>query len=270
MSLLSVLSASVLVGAIYGQSLDEYKCSFCLASVDTAKSSKSSLMSSCTTLFPKELCQTYQLDFELDSYVPPSREICVSHGLCDPTLRKPLSEDSAILDLRISKGYGSRGYDKIRISVISNETIESPLFTYSEEFRYRWTDNVLNSGVVSVTPGEKNTFSVGDESFNVFIPALGEGSRGVLIADPCFTSEFITCLYGKEFNMFNHTIELLNAINEYDDNHYWMILGDNFYDQSGEVWTCMIDIHYVNNFIIIQPTAEWFGALSLASKTKVR
>jgi len=71
------------------------------------------------------------------------------------------------------------------------------------------------------------------------------------MGDPCFTSEWIICLYKRPFDMFNHTIELLNAMGSHDDFHYWSILGDNFYDQSGE------------------PTATWFSALSKEIKSKV-
>ena len=57
------------------------------------------------------------------------------------------------LDIRVSKALGSKGYNKIRLSVISNTTISSSLFTYSSQFKYRWTSNYLSTGVVSVTPG---------------------------------------------------------------------------------------------------------------------
>ena len=51
--------------------------------------------------------------------------------------------------------------------------------------------------------------------------------------------------------MFNHTVELLNAINSHDDVHYWNILGDNFYDQSGTA------------------SETFFKALSKATKSKM-
>jgi hypothetical protein len=217
-----------------GQSLVEYKCSFCVASVDEAKHSDTPLLSACSSLFAKEICETFNLDFKVDSYGDiSSRNICELNKVCDAISSH--GSESESLDIRVSKGYGSRGYDKVRLSVISNETIESPLFSYTEKFMFRWTENYLHTGIVSVKPGEKTSFTIGSESFDVFVPTEGEGTRGVLLADPCFTSEFVTCKYGLEFSMFNHTIELLNAINSHEDNHFWMILGDNFYDQSGEV-----------------------------------
>lgn len=207
-------------------------------------------MNSCKTLFPYPLCQKFGLNFEFDSKSGSSRDICVENSLCLPE-DKPVLKTTSSLDIRVSKGHGARGYDKVRVSVISNSSISSNLFSYSSQFKYRWTNNFLSTGILSVTPGEKTKFTIGTEDFEVFVPARSEGTRGVLIADPCFTSEFIVCLYGNEFKMFNHTIELLNAINAHDDSHFFMILGDNFYDQSGEA------------------TSTWFNALSKESKSKV-
>ena len=99
--------------------------------------------------------------------------------------------------------------------------------------------------------GVTNTFTVNGQSIDVFIPSQGDGVRGVIIADPCFQSQWIDCLYKDKFNTFNHTTELLNAINSWNDTHFWQILGDNFYDQTGS------------------PTKSWFNALSQKTKSKV-
>ena len=57
------------------------------------------------------------------------------------------------LDLRVVKAYGSRGYDKLRISVVTtsatNDT-NNGLFTYAHPFRYRWTQLFLRSGTIHV------------------------------------------------------------------------------------------------------------------------
>jgi hypothetical protein len=155
------------------------------------------------------------------------------------------------LDVRISKAYGSRGYDKIRVTVISSAPIESEIFSYSEKFRYRWTDNVLNTGIVSVIPGEINTLDIAGEKFEIFIPLEDSPVRGVIVADPCFSNEFVWCSYGDDFDTYNRSTALLNAVNSHSDNDFWMILGDNFYDQSGG------------------PTAEWFAGLTKETKSKV-
>eukprot|EP00595_Chromulina_sp_UTEXLB2642_P001464 CAMPEP_0196765534 /NCGR_PEP_ID=MMETSP1095-20130614/9517_1 /TAXON_ID=96789 ORGANISM="Chromulina nebulosa, Strain UTEXLB2642" /NCGR_SAMPLE_ID=MMETSP1095 /ASSEMBLY_ACC=CAM_ASM_000446 /LENGTH=405 /DNA_ID=CAMNT_0042123769 /DNA_START=200 /DNA_END=1417 /DNA_ORIENTATION=- len=155
-------------------------------------------------------------------------------------------------DIRVAKAIGSRGYDKIRLSVISNQTIDSDLFDYSEQFKHRWTDKYLNTGIVTITPGVVNTISITkDSSIDVYIPNEGDGIRGVIIADPCFQSQWITCAYKDKFDMFDHLTSLLNAINSHDDVHFWQILGDNFYDQQGAA------------------SSAWFAALTTETKSKV-
>jgi hypothetical protein len=104
------------------------------------------------------------------------------------------------LDVRVSKALGSRGYDKVRLSVIANHTISSDLFSYGSPFKYRWTSNsetgvnVLNTGIVTVTPGTTTKFAIEGQIVEVSIPKEKEGVRGVIIADPCFTSKYIVCV----------------------------------------------------------------------------
>lgn len=245
-------------------SLDEYRCSFCTSSVQdlldtisthpTHDQQPPTLLNSCFKYYPQEICSKYQINFDISSDLLTrdtetlARDICVLRSFCDTLPLHPsssLSHSSSenMYDLRISKAMGSRGYDQIRLSVISNATISSDLFSYSQPFQYRWTQNVLNTGLVTIQPGQKTPITIGSQTFEIFIPKEGDGIRGILLGDPCFTSEFITCLYGKEFDMFNHTIELLNAANSHDDSHFWMILGDNFYDQSGYVSPLFPHLH---------------------------
>ena len=235
MAIMKGLSVLVLCASyVSSQSLDEYKCNFCVGSVEEAVKTQTSLFSSCSRVFPQSVCEAFNINFNISVQLESSRGICEIEGFCEPIVRHFVGDNEHI-DIRISKAHATRGYDKIRVSVISEEQIESPIFSYSDRFRYRWTENYLNTGLLSVTPGATTTFNIGSETFNVYIPAEGEGTRGVIIGDPCFTSEFVTCLYGREFDMYNHTIELLNAIHAHNDTQYWMVLGDNFYDQSGEV-----------------------------------
>jgi len=158
---------------------------------------------------------------------------------------------SSSLNLRVAKAYGARGRDKIRISVISNHTISNSLFTYSKPFQYRWTQFYLNTGVVSVTAGVVNQYNIDGQAVKVYVPKDDEGTRGVIIADPCFQSQWVTCKYQTTFDTLNRMTALLNAVNSHDDSHYWMILGDNFYDQTGYA------------------TDAWFAKLSLATKSKI-
>ena len=252
-----------ILGTGQGQSLDAYMCSFCTSTVAEVQKSGSSFNEACATLYPSSPEHCEYLDKSLvatgkELHVTKdkgARDICQAANMCETLddelwrLAGPSNEQA--LDIRVSKGYGSRGYDKVRISVIANTTIESDIFTYSEPFQYRWTDNVLNTGIATVTPGQKTSFKIGSESFDVFVPAKGEGVRGVLIADPCISSENIICIYKNRFQIYEHLTSLLNAINSHDDVHFWTILGDNFYDQKGDI------------------SKTWFSALSTATKTKV-
>ena len=77
------------------------------------------------------------------------------------------------------------------------------------------------------------------------------GVRGVVLGDPCFQSDWVDCVYGRRLDIFNRTIELLNAMNAHNDVHYLQLLGDNFYDQEGSA------------------THAWFQTLSLHSKSKL-
>jgi hypothetical protein len=174
-------------------------------------------------------------------YTP--RQLCESSGHCQKIVVVDHASQDAAVDFRISKSLGSKGYNKIRISVISNETMPSDYFSYSNPFKFRWKQFYLNTGEIDVTTG-KNSFEIAGEIIDVYIPQENEAVRGVLIADPCFTSEWIVCMYQNKFEIFNHTIELLNAINSHDDTHFRMILGDNFYDQQGYA------------------TSSWFQSLS--------
>mmetsp|Transcript_10997 Transcript_10997/g.16760 ORF Transcript_10997/g.16760 Transcript_10997/m.16760 type:complete len:515 (-) Transcript_10997:175-1719(-) len=264
-SIYTILLLPVL--ALSGE-LDEYTCSFCVSSVEAAREIRapsSSLLDGCNTLFPQDICFLFKHNnFIINHYdQSAARDVCQYHRICEDVSdevwraqqkkhiiqSEPSSEPS--LDIRVSKAYGSRGYNNIRLSVISNQTVESEYFTYSKQFQHRWTQYYLNSGIASVKSGEKTKFTIAGEDFEVYMPPQGDGVRGVIIADPCFTSEFIICVYAKKFKMFEHLTELLNAINAHDDVQYWNILGDNFYDQEGD------------------NTGSWFGALSKESKSKV-
>jgi hypothetical protein len=246
----------------------EYDCYMCVLTVEDAiANSQTSLLKACESLFGAHVCADFDI-FEKDFDVPCSgdpRSICsqFKDGVCSDidSERWRSSEENAStkrsensdIDVRVSKAYGSRGYDKIRISVISSGPLSgySDIFSYSQQFQYKWTDKFLSTSVFAVVPGEISTFSIAGIDYNILIPRKNDGVRGVVIADPCFTNEFVWCTYGDKLNMFNRSTEILNAINFHDDSNFWMILGDNFYDQSGE------------------PTSAWFAALSKQTKSKV-
>lgn len=256
--------------------LDEYGCSFCTSSVEQAISTGENVITACNSILPTDICEwTFQhRDFAIlegrGFASMDAREVCVNHGRCTPLEneawrnQKSLDESSSLsmlvdgysdddnaFDLRISKAYGSRGYDKVRVSAISNKAINSDIFTYSEPFQYRWKQFYLNTGIATVTPGSTTTLRIGNEEVAIAMPQQGDGVRGIIIGDPCFTSEYIVCVYQKSFDMFNRTVTIMNEIFKHDDIHFWNILGDNFYDQKGD------------------NTESWFNALDKSTKSKV-
>jgi hypothetical protein len=230
-----------------------YQCSFCVASMDKHLSEKVSIQNACLSMFTPEICgelnfpESVNLDLGLSS-----RDYCRQISKCpaeDLTLSNSIATSAGVADVRISRAVGKRGYDKVRVSVISNETISNSLFDYSQKFKYRWTDKYLSTGIVSVTPGKATKLTIAGKEYTVTLPKENEGVRGIIIADPCFQSEWIHCLYQDKFKTKSRHIEFLNAAFGHSDVHYWQILGDNFYDQQGAA------------------SSSWFADLSTATKS---
>jgi hypothetical protein len=272
--------AAAHVSGVVGAGLDEYGCSFCISSVEKAVATGDKLISACESIFPTDICQwTFQDKVFGDTSGAGmrlreggARSLCEEHSRCqslDGELwrQQKTKPDAAHIpgtglgsdqrgagggfDLRVSKAYGSRGYDKVRVSAISTEAIESDVFSYSEPFKYKWTQYYLNTGIATITPGSVTTLKIANENVDIYVPKEGEGVRGIIFGDPCFTSEYIVCVYQNDFDMFNRSTTVLNAIMKHDDVHFWNVLGDNFYDQAGT------------------NTGAWFDALETSTKTKV-
>jgi len=233
-----------------------YQCSFCLATVDKVLLDQQlSLSKACESLFPSSICNdmSFPVTFTVGHKSASSRDHCRVLNKCplESTLpQDPLVLSSNAADIRISRALGSKGYDKVRVSVISNQTIASSIFGFQAQFRYRWTDKYLSTDIISVTPGQKTHLSIAGNELDIFLPKEGAAVRGVIIADPCFQSEWIFCIYHSKFSMFDHMTQLLNAIFSHEDTDYWQILGDNFYDQAGAA------------------TSIWFNAISSATKSR--
>jgi hypothetical protein len=243
-----VLSANLLLSQASFNS-DDYKCSICVASLEKASEIGSVFHDGCKAYFPERICDEIKIPSEkIDLQHKSARANCEFVNICQPDTTPSAAGE---IDIRVVKAMGSQGYDKVRISVVSNRTVDSSLFTYKSQFKYRWTDKYLSTGLVSVTPGVKTNFKIAGQEVDILVPKQGAGTRGVIIADPCFTSEWIVCVYSKAFDMFDHSLELLNAINAHDDVSYWQILGDNFYDQQGAA------------------SSSWFAGLTSQSKSKM-
>jgi hypothetical protein len=99
----------------------------------------------------------------------------------------------------VTKALGSKGYNKVRVSLVTNSSISPSQFTlsnaYINQFKYKWTQFYLATAVVDVVPGEHTSVSVGGQDIKVFVPKENEGTVGIIIADPCFQSEWVTCKY---------------------------------------------------------------------------
>jgi hypothetical protein len=245
-----------------------YKCSLCINAVaymqksmpiiigDAFDLANACILSYDDTTTSRNACEVLRGNKVANTPKGNSREACISMDHC-PNIEATTttvdykSSSSSNLDFKVTKALGSKGYNKIRVTVISNSSIENnSLFTYQQPFKYKWTDNFLNTGIVDVDEGI-NTLTIGNQKISVNIPKKGGGVRGVILSDPCFQSNWITCKYKDTWQMFNRLSGILNTINAQDDVSFYQILGDNFYDQQGEY------------------TKQFFNALSPATKSKL-
>ena len=147
-------------------------------------------------------------------------------------------------------------YDWVRVSTITSASESSEalpaaslssdsVFSYSKKFLWRWTQFHLSTGLAQfAAPSVKSSevgvgsltktvrFAEGD-SVNITIPAQGEGTRGVLFADPCTHATWVSCLYGEMWQTRRTMPAMLQALvgDARNGVSYWGILGDNFYDR---------------------------------------
>jgi hypothetical protein len=148
---------------------------------------------------------------------------CQTHNMC--SLHLGPAKTSAAQDIRVSKGYGKRGYNFARISLITNSSTSSPFFTYQSQFKYRWRNKYLHSAVVSVAAGA-NKFQLDSQtSIVVNLPAEEDGVRGIMIADPCISDSWVTCVYGSLYDLLRSSTTLLNTFLKSDDFSFYGILG---------------------------------------------
>lgn len=161
-------------------------------------------------------------------------------AFCTAPMRLPASAQADALEIRIAKGFGTKSYDQIRVSVVTQSAAapEESFFDYSEQFRFRWTHNYLHSAMKSVAPGSASTFSIGGHEIQVKLPAQGAGVSGVLIADPCVGVGILAsaCTYFNQFKTDQRIPALVNAFVPGENGaDFWGIFGDNFYDRTGDI-----------------------------------
>lgn len=197
----------------------------------------------------------------MNSDISKTDDFCFVHHLCNDGEKKDRNTEYSDLstnsvNVRVTRAMGTKGYNKVRVSMVTNSSISPSEFTlpnaYINQFKYRWTEFYLATAVVDIVPGEVTKVKLNaHQDVNVFVPKENEGTRGIIVADPCFQSEWVNCHYQDAWDMFGRLTALLNAANSHADTHFWQILGDNFYDQQGAA------------------TNTWFNALSLETKSKV-
>ena len=176
-----------------------------------------------------------------------------SHGRAMHTPPPVPPHLSKSLDLRVVKAYGSKGYNKLRISVVTSTAVNDTnngLFTYSHQFRHRWTQLFLRSGLLTVKPGQETALEIDGMTVRLRLPLEDAGVRGIVFADPCIGSPWLNCSLGVEtFLTSTRLPALLNAAAPQLD--YWGTWGDNFYDKNGSL------------------TTQFFAQLSLETKSRI-
>lgn len=177
-------------------------------------------------------------------------DVCSQGGMEVP------AAESVQPDIRIAKGFGTKPYNQIRISVLSSSPTPpiSGFFDYSAQFVYKWPQFYLHTAMKSVRPGAKTTLNIGTDVV-VQLPVQGAGVAGILIADPCVVSsagkQYIGCSFGDRFQTLLRTPALINLFAGSDEIDFWSISGDNFYDRTGAI------------------TSDVFNRISLEAKSKV-
>jgi len=159
------------------------------------------------------------------------------------------------VDLRVTKALGSKGYNKVRVSVIT-QTSWRPVPSFgnwdiSHQFIYKWTANYIHSKLLTVNPGQPMRFNIGSQPIEIKIPEQGKSTKGIFWADVCFYGSQWCIGPGRGWDPLNSVTGLINAASTDPTLDYWMILGDNFYDPSDRA------------------SKSFFGKLTLEAKQKV-
>ena len=105
----------------------------------------------------------------------------------------------------------------------------------------KYGKSFIHTAIVKVVPGISNPFVVDGTEFDVRIPEDGESAKCVIWGDPCISSKFVGCSFGKYFDAYAKSVEMINALAEADVDEggfdCFIMLGDNFYDSDGTITT---------------------------------
>jgi hypothetical protein len=172
-------------------------------------------------------CPTREVDVDVSSF---AQEVTGRQG----------TDGAEPLDIRVALAFGTKPYAQVRLSVITNAapTFNTSAFDYSAKFKYKWTDNSIHTRMMAVDTRFGSPVTIGSTSFDVKLPARGDGVVGLLVGDPCVRSgsvaALVDCVNADNFKTTTRTPALLNQFVGGDNaTDFWGILGDNFYDKSG-------------------------------------
>lgn len=168
---------------------------------------------------------------------------CIASGMCvgNPTVNRILPEANTLPDIKVSMAYGGRNsYNTVRLTVIDSVNASRSqgfrdFFSYGAPFEYRWKEFQLYTTLVNVTPGVATTIDVGGEfNYSVMVPsAKGSAVRGVFVADPCYSSRYMICIFGSVLHVEERLQALFSALGDNNNVDFYGVLGDNFYDRDG-------------------------------------
>lgn len=119
---------------------------------------------------------------------------------------------------RLSRVSGG-SYNEFRVSEVWKGPPENAETDFA--FRLRWTDHSFRTKLVSNVPSG--------------FPGPLDAVRGILLADVCFSSKYINCLYGNKYETLNKLTWMLNQLAEHEELNFWTLIGDNFYDGDGSL-----------------------------------
>ena len=113
---------------------------------------------------------------------------------------------------------------------------EGPLTRTTDVIKGSWTtvkkygDSFMHTMLTTITPGVQNAFKIDDNEFDVKIPEEGKPAKCIIWGDPCISSKFVGCTFGKYFDAYEKSVNMLNSLAEADDGYdCFIMLGDNFY-----------------------------------------
>lgn len=158
--------------------------------------------------------------------------------------------------VKVAKALGDHGYNALRISVITDsdsEKIETGTgpFTYDAPFRWKWPQYHLQSYLAKGLIDGPQMVDIGNgATMNISLPSKGSGARGIVFGDPCVEPDFIGCIHFTDGSTMQTRLpRLVNAVAASTD--WRAIIGDNFYDQSGDF------------------TGRFYRALTLEAQSKI-